>query len=68
MTEPRSIFPDQEIRERGQYLTRFNWHPVKANGHSGVKHKQGDWIPDPEGTADGYIYRSAFFAIDRLRA
>ena len=49
---------DDTIRAEGQPLGRFRWvenvHP--SNG-------EGDWVPNPAGTHDGYIWRLGFYCL-----
>jgi hypothetical protein len=62
MTTNRLDLPADEIVTNGKHLGRFRWNEY-SNGNCHTRTKHGDWLPDPNGTALGFVYRSAFFII-----
>jgi hypothetical protein len=51
---------DETIRAEGQPLGRFTWTETDGRPQNG-----GDWLPDPDGTHDGYIWRLGFYCLQR---
>lgn len=56
---------DEAIRAEGQPLGRFNWVPACGQYGRGFNWDVGDWLPAPDGTHDGYIWRLGFYTLQR---
>jgi hypothetical protein len=63
VTTDTAVGLDDIIRADGQPLGRFVWVPEPANGAGTPRLDYGDWLPAPDGTHHGYLWRGGFYCL-----